>query len=248
MSSHRPARPAGSPGGARTGVRRSGRTPLLRSAAALLALGVLAACGGSSAGTALSAGSPSPSGSPSVPVSASASGPVGGTASAAPEDAPADAPSATPSPFGSTGVDEQGPDGGGPLSVVAVRVGNHDGYDRVVIELQAKDGVRAEAGWRAEYTDTPTEDGSGAPIEVEGQSALVLSVRGVGYPFDTGVEEYSGPERVAGRGTQVVTEVVMGSVYEGQYQVTIGVQQRSAYRVLQLQDPTRVVVDIATAG
>ena len=222
------------------------RSPSRRPARALLALCgliVVAACGGGS--DALSAASGSPS--PSAAATPSASVSIGGPASSAPEDDPSDAPTASPTPFaGDVGVSESGSGGGGPLSVTAVRIGHQVGFDRVVIELAAAGASPAEPGWRTEYTDTPTRDGSGEAVTIEGASALTLSVTGVGYPLDTGVTEYAGPARVSGSGTEVVTEVFMGSVFEGHYDVVIGVQERRPYRVFRLADPARVVIDIAT--
>lgn len=225
-------------------VHRSPSRRPARALAALCGLTLAAACGGGS--DVVSAASGSASAASSATPSASVS--IGGPASSAPEDDPSDAPTASPTPFaGDVGVSESAPVAGSPLSVTAVRIGHQRGFDRVVIELAAAAGTSATApGWRTEYSDSPTRDGSGQPVTVEGASSLTLSVTGVGYPFDTGVAEYAGPDRVSGSGTEVVTEVFMGSVFEGQYDVVIGVQERRPYRVFRLADPARVVIDIAT--
>lgn len=153
-------------------------------------------------------------------------------------------PSPTPSPStafaGGTGRVEQEPSGG-PLSVVAVRAARHDGYDRVVFEL---DGREAGApGWTVEYVDDPRRDGSGDQVEVKGDTTLVVLIRGTGYPFDTGVEEAE--RATVGADLEVVEDVVLGSVFEGVYEAFVGVDGERPFTVFRLADPARLVVDIA---
>ncbi|MEJ5915561.1 AMIN-like domain-containing (lipo)protein [Pseudokineococcus sp. 1T1Z-3] len=137
-----------------------------------------------------------------------------------------------------TGTSEQA-SGGGPMSVVAVRSARREGYDRVVLELAGEEG---EPGWFVQYTDEPTQQGSGDPVEVQGAATLVVVVRGLGYPFETGQEEVLGA--FPGQGTSVLQEMLVGGVYEGQGQVFLGLSQEVPYTVTRLQDPPRVVVDL----
>lgn len=191
--------------------------------AALLA-GTLAACGGdqeqvSSSGSSVST-APSASATPSSAAPSAEASPVPDSAGTEPvETEPV----------------------GGPLSVTAVRVAAQDGYDRVVFEL---DGTEpGEPGWRVAYTDAPSAQGSGEPVAVTGAATLGIDLTGVGYPFDTGVTEVSGdPTLPAGLG--VVTDVVLGAVFEGRYQAFIGLSAESRFTVTRLADPARVVVDI----
>ena len=129
---------------------------------------------------------------------------------------------------------------GGPLSVVAVRVARQDGYDRVVFELDGRE--EGQPGWQVEYVDDPRRDGSGEPVEVDGDKTLVVLIRGAGYPFDTGVEEADGVQ-VPGD-LAVVTDVELGSVFEGVYQAFVGTSREAPFRVFRLSDPARVVVDV----
>lgn len=157
--------------------------------------------------------------------------------SAAAEPSPAASPSEAFA--GGTGrVEEEST--GGPLSVVAVRAARQDGYDRVVFEL---DGRQAgQPGWTVQYVDDPRRDGSGEPVEVEGEKTLVVLIRGTGYPFDTGVEEAE--RATVGADLEVVEEVVLGSVFEGVYEAFIGVDGERPFTVSRLADPARLVVDI----
>ena len=129
---------------------------------------------------------------------------------------------------------------GGPLTVTAVRVARQPGYDRVVFELAGRAG--GEPGWRVEYEDAPSRDGSGEPVEVEGDATLVVRIDGAGYPDDTGAQE-ARSARVPSD-TRVVQEVELGSVFEGVYEAFIGTSGRAPFRVFRLADPSRVVVDV----
>ena len=163
-------------------------------------------------------------------------------ASPSPVDAPADeAPSASAPVFpASTDRDEQEPTGG-PLSVTEVRVARHDGYDRVVFELDGREP--GQPGWTVQYVDDPRQDGSGNPVEVEGEAVLSVTITGTGYPMDTGVDEVTSDPALPGD-LQVVQDVVLGAVFEGQYEAFIGTSGKAPFRVFRLDDPARVVVDV----
>ena len=123
--------------------------------------------------------------------------------------------------------------------ITGVRVGHHDGYDRVVLDLSGDDAV---LGWFAFYEDEAVADGSGEPIDVEGSAVLQLSVRGIDWTNDSD-ERYDGAT-VSGDEREAVTEVVFGTLFEGQQQVFLGVDERTPYRVFALDDPARIVVDV----
>ncbi|WP_298802830.1 hypothetical protein [uncultured Pseudokineococcus sp.] len=140
-----------------------------------------------------------------------------------------------------TAPSEEAATGAG-LSVVDVRTGRHEGFDRVVVELAGDPA--GLPGWYAHYVDEPSQQGSGEPVAVEGERFLEVVVRGLGYPFDTGQEELVGS--VDGQGTALVREVRAGGVFEGQAQVLVGLDAAAdaPYRVTRLSDPPRVVVDV----
>ena len=217
-----------------------------RAAAVLTALalcGSLAACGGDDAATddlAPSASTSTPSASP-VPGLSPTAEPTGTPSTAAPpageqDDAPADFPA-------SPALSEQEPSGG-PLTVTAVRVARQDGYDRVVFELAGTDA--GQAGWRVEYVDEPRAQGSGDVVPVDGEAVLSVLVTGTGYPMDTGQEEVADDPALPGD-LAVVEDVVLGAVFEGQYEAFIGTSGRQPFRVFRLGDPERVVVDVRSS-
>jgi hypothetical protein len=125
------------------------------------------------------------------------------------------------------------------LGLRSAAAAGHPGYDRVVLTL----GGTGRPGWRVEYVDQPTSDGSGSPVAVAGSAYLQVLVPGVGNPGDTGVPEPAA-RRLTPAGGQVVQEVVLDGVFEGQYTAYIGVSDRLPFRVSRLDGPARVVVDV----
>lgn len=127
------------------------------------------------------------------------------------------------------------------VSVTDIRTGRHDGFDRVVFEAEGS----GTPGWDVRYVDVASSQGSGDVVEVAGEAVLQVSVTGAGYPFDTGVEEYAGPDPLPGEGTANVTEVVFDNTFEGTTVAFIGTRAETPFRVYLLQDPVRVVVEVA---
>jgi hypothetical protein len=169
----------------------------------------------------------------------------GAPADEAPADqAPAgEAPADDVPPFDGSRDEQSSPGEGHGLSVVDVRVGQHDGYDRIVFEL----GGDGTVGWRVGYDDDPAWQGSGERVEVDGGATLRVLLDGLGYPFDTGVDEYAGPRRFSPR-LASLREVRVGGVYEGYFDAFVGVQDTRPFRVFRLDRPQRVVIDVGHAG
>lgn len=61
------------------------------------------------------------------------------------------------------------------LTVTNVRIGQHEGFERVVFEL---DGG-GTPGWFVDYADSPTQQGSGKTIDHSGETALNVNIDGV---------------------------------------------------------------------
>jgi hypothetical protein len=95
--------------------------------------------------------------------------------------------------------------------------------------------------------DATSSQGSGEPVDVAGDAVLQVTLTGAGYPYDTGVEEYSGPP-LTGAGTSAVTEVVFDATYEGTSVAFVGTGARNPFRVYALENPTRIVVEVRHAG
>ena len=126
------------------------------------------------------------------------------------------------------------------LTVTGVRFGHHAGFDRVVFDLAGK----GTPGWYASYTKNPKSPSSGKPVSIHGRSILEVQLTGLGYPADTGVKPYSGPNPIAG--VHQVRQVYLTSVFEGQATGFVGIDGHNpAVRISSLTKPIRVVVDIS---
>lgn len=146
---------------------------------------------------------------------------------------------AAPPPFRFPGEPDVSEPSGEPLLPVALHVGDHDGYDRVVIEF-AGDGV---PGWRSEYVTEAVAAGRGDRIEIDADAVLAVDITGTRYP-----EEGEGHYAPLGPldGKDVIEEVHYVGTFEGVTQLFVGVDDgATAYRVFPLVRPARLVIDIA---
>lgn len=156
-----------------------------------------------------------------------------------------DAPVAV-GPLGTAGLEPVAaggfPTGGGPTALLTdVRIGRHDGFDRVVLEL-----VGEAPSYRVGYADEPVRaDGSGDAVEVAGDAALEVRLAPAsGFDMAAGAASYEGPLRIAAPGAGVVQEVVRTGDFEAQLAWVIGVAGQVPFSVTLLEDPTRLVVDL----
>lgn len=104
---------------------------------------------------------------------------------------------------------------GGDLDLVGVTV---DG-NRLLITL-AGDG---DAAWYVHYTESPTTQGKGDPVDVDGAYVLEVVVAGLAYP--------EGEWEPTIAGTTSAAQVVVDAPFEGQAVVFIGRDSYSGYRV-----------------
>lgn len=214
---------------------RSGRglTPLSRALSAVVCAGAVLAAGACS--SAVNPGTPGLS----APYASATPSTVPATLAAG-ED-PADLLTEPPPFSASRDPAVSDPSSGAMLTVTDIRISHHDGFDRVVYELDGS-GV---PGWTVGYVSQAVEEASGMVLEIDGRATLWVALTGSGYPSETGAVPFSHPTSVRGAGTTVVTEVEGWSAFEGTTGSFIGVaEQELAFRVFLLDHPLRVVVDI----
>jgi hypothetical protein len=195
---------------------------------------MLAGCGENVGPDSASSGSsPSPdvSGSPSTAPAAA----EGDTSDDGASDAPTFPANAEP--------DTAEQSAGASVTVTDIRLGRHDGFDRVVFEV----GGEGTPGWDVRYVDEAASQGSGDPVEVDGDAVLQVTLTGAGSPSETGVQQYTGGPLSAST-TEVVAEVVPDSTFEGTTVAFVGTAARTPFRVYALENPARVVVEVADAG
>lgn len=127
----------------------------------------------------------------------------------------------------------------GKLVPIGMIVDNYDDYDQVTINFAGTNTPE----WTAEYTDNPTQQGSGRPIKYDGDHALNLYIKNVAMPFEVGRDDPN-LSPVPGIGP-AVSEVRSGGTFEGQAQFVIGLKDsKHPYKVRTEQNPTRLIIDI----
>ncbi len=133
----------------------------------------------------------------------------------------------------------------GPIAyLTSVRAARHPGFDRVVFEFRG-----ARPGFQVRYRARPVhEAGSGRVIQVDGTAVLEV---GMAWAATAQISDgklhrtYRGPSRVRPSGTPIVTEVVKAGDFEAVLTWVVGTRAHVPFRVFTLEDPSRLVVDLA---
>lgn len=127
---------------------------------------------------------------------------------------------------------------GAPSVLSAVRAARHDGYDRVVFEFSG--GV---PGYHVEYIDRPVRDcGAGDSIPVAGDAWLEVRF----FPAFAHTEQGQPtlPFREVRPNLPNVLEVERTCDFEAVVTWVLGTRSPKRYRVLELADPSRFVIDV----
>ncbi len=135
--------------------------------------------------------------------------------------------------------------------LVDVRVGTHDGYDRIVFELAATPdgGAFGVPRFEVRSLEAPIlDDPRGAVVPLEGSSFAGVVLHGVsGATFATSAPEgyeltYDGPRRFR-TGFPVLVEAVQTGDFEATLSWAFGLSRASCFEVSVLHDPLRIVID-----
>jgi hypothetical protein len=125
------------------------------------------------------------------------------------------------------------------INIVDVRVGTHEGYDRVVVEFDS-----GTPEFTVDQAEPPfTEDGSGFPVVVEGDAFIVLVMRGGTKQTDTGESSYDGPTDFD-PGLPRLVDLVEGGDFEAQSTWYLGLTGEACTRIFTLAEPDRLVIDV----
>lgn len=123
-------------------------------------------------------------------------------------------------------------------TLVDVRTGHHDAFDRVVFEF-----IDAPPEYRVEYIEQATGCGSGEPIAVDG--AAFLQVR---FNVAQAHDEQGNPSvsfMRASPGLPSMLEIVQTCDFEGVVTWVLGLPEELDFQVTALEAPLRLAVDIA---
>lgn len=129
------------------------------------------------------------------------------------------------------------------IELTNIRVGRHDCYDRMVIDLNGPG-----TGYSVRYVENVYADGSGQLIPLSGGAKLQIVVVAPSYDTETGRQTYDGRSgqplpRVNLTGYQTFRSAKFAGSFEGQSTVGLGVRARLPFRVFKLDN--RVVIDVA---
>jgi hypothetical protein len=132
-------------------------------------------------------------------------------------------------------------------NLVDVRVGAHNGYDRIVFEFAAPSpnpgGKSGIPRYEIRTAKPPfSEDPSDMPIQVEGDAFARIVFQGAsGYDFD-GNATYLGSRRLTpGFGT--LAQVVEGGDFEATLTWILGLSRPTCWQIQELHSPDRLVID-----
>jgi hypothetical protein len=120
-----------------------------------------------------------------------------------------------------------------------IRVGEHDGFDRAVFEFQ--NGIPQFT--LDEATPPLLADGSGLPLDVHGNAFWQLVMQGGTRVSPDGVETFLGPSDFTPGFTRL-TQLTQGGDFEAVSTWYFGLEATSCVRVLTLNDPPRLVIDV----
>lgn len=191
----------------------------------------------------------SPGGTAAAPATASVPAPPPAAPPPA-EPAKAAADAAPEPPFvGTAGITEKKKPLGKSAVLVAVRAARHAGHDRVVFEHEG-----SLPGYRVEYVDGPIRRcGSGEPAQVAGNARLRVRLEPAAAHDDAGRATVSERDRQRKLSLAVLRELVLVCDFEGQVEWAVGLESPGSssgreglprYRVLELDGPPRIVVDV----
>lgn len=128
-------------------------------------------------------------------------------------------------------------------TLVSVRAASHTGFDRVVFELGVTDAI---PGYHLEYIDKPVRDcGEGSAKEIAGDAWLEVRMHPANAHTEAGQPTIAFREQALE--LQVLRELERTCDFEAVTTWVLGVRSPNAYRVQELSNPPRLVIDIAAS-
>lgn len=123
--------------------------------------------------------------------------------------------------------------------LVNIRIGRHDTYDRVVLDLC---GPRPATHYQ--FVPRLVEDPSGRPVVVPGNVFLQVTAQPAAAHDPAGNPTYHGPRTFPTPSLRNVRAVALTGDFEAVLSVGLGLDHASWVKVFTLGSPTRVVIDV----
>ena len=215
---------------------------MIKALAGLALACALAACGTTAGSTGGAGGSPL--GLPTSAATATPSAVTSATPASPPRPTASTAASASPAACATTAT---GTLMGEQALLTDVRVGTHDGYDRVVFEFVSRGSPARDAATFeiAKATAPYVEDPSGRPIMIAGTTVLGITFRGATTQTLDSRSSYNGSRAFAPR-FPILTELKSRGDFEAVNSWLAGTSGASCLKAQVLTNPTRLVVDLST--
>jgi hypothetical protein len=132
---------------------------------------------------------------------------------------------------------------GAPTSIVNVRGGRHVCFDRLVIDYAS-----GRAGYHVRYVPAVLTQAKGDALRLRGGAFLEIVVEAGTNNIDTGASTYNpaNPNSLVNvTGWRTFRQVAFGGSFEGYTTIGLGVRARLPFRVFTLDNPGRLVIDVA---
>jgi hypothetical protein len=123
--------------------------------------------------------------------------------------------------------------------LMAVRAASHPAYDRIVFEFEGE-----TPGYRVEYVDQVTQDGSGDPVPLQGRAFLSVILTPATMHDQQGKVTYRGQETLT-PGLPTLGQARLAGDFEGQVSWGLGLADTVGFKVTTFGQPPRIVIDLA---
>ncbi len=224
---------------------------MLRALVALALATTVAACGSSQASPAAATETArltaAPTASPSLAVSPAASPTQRATATpSSPQPPPASPqPTAVTEPSAACASSATGSIIGEQALIVDVRVGSHDGYDRIVFEFASRESpARDQSTYEINRATPPYhQDPSDLPLAIAGDPVLKITLRGATTARLDGSSSYAGSRDFV-PGFPVLRELKERGDFEAISSWLAGLNGTACVQAQMLTNPARLVIDL----
>ncbi len=120
-----------------------------------------------------------------------------------------------------------------------IRSGGHQGFDRLVFDFAGPE----VPGYHVEYVDQPQyRCGTREPVRVAGDGALLVRVSPSEIRVDAGEAGLLACQRDLS--LTLLREIELVCNRDGQVAVLVGMRSPNPYRVVELKEPSRLVIDV----
>jgi hypothetical protein len=121
--------------------------------------------------------------------------------------------------------------------IINLRIGEHGSFDRVVIDMRGK-----MAGYNVRFVKHLTYDGSGQPVPLKGKRFVSIVLNPASAHDKDGNSLYQGPT-LQQYDLPSLRGVAFTGDFEGYVSFGISLTHKAPFRVNELSNPTRLVID-----